>query len=42
MSRPDREPYKGEPEAKFESGNYYRYRQGPNMPWGNPISLPDK
>lgn len=42
MPDPARTPYRGEPAAKFENDNYYRYRSGPDQPWGPHTTLPDK
>jgi hypothetical protein len=42
MPRPDRKRYRGEPLAKFEGDFYYRYRPGPDQPWGPHQPLPGK
>ncbi|MCC5828033.1 MAG: RHS repeat-associated core domain-containing protein [Phycisphaeraceae bacterium] len=40
MPRPNRKPYRGEPLEKFQGDFYYRYRPGPDRPWGPHQSLP--
>jgi RHS repeat-associated protein len=42
MPKPSREPYSGEPAAKFENEWYLRYRTGPDQAWGPHITIPDK
>jgi RHS repeat-associated protein len=42
MPKPNRQPYAGEPAAKFENDWYYRYRSGPDQAWGPHTTLPNK
>jgi len=42
MPQPNRAPYSNEPPAEFENEWYFRYRIGPDQPWGPHITIPDK
>ena len=41
MPRPAQR-FRNDPPGKHESGYYYRYRDGPDQPWGPHTSIPDK
>jgi len=41
MPSPERPPYRGEPLEKFQNDWYYRYRSGPDQPWGPHQTLPN-
>jgi RHS repeat-associated protein len=42
MPRPCRPPFRRESRAKFENDWYYRYRSGPDQPWGGHQTIPNK
>lgn len=42
MERPLSGPSRTEPRQKFLNDYYYRYRARDDLPWGDPITIPNK